>query len=226
MAKKQIYLGIPTYDGTIQSGIMTAIKFCGDVEYYLEISRSSFLTYTFNTLWCSALNLRSKGITHFAMLHADILPDVNWLQTLSDEMDTLKCDVLSAVSPIKDSSGETSTAFDADGFPEQFGETDQRAFNVRKLPLSECHERGRSFTDPKLLVNTGLMLVDITKPWVEKVRFRVVDVIHKLPHGFQQYSMSEDWCFSRDARMYNAKIYATNAVKLWHVGRKNYSNAN
>jgi hypothetical protein len=66
----------------------------------------------FNLLWIDALNLFEAGeISHFAMLHGDIMPDPEqrWIDVLLEEMDLHGAELVSAHSPIKDDRGLTSS---------------------------------------------------------------------------------------------------------------------
>ena len=108
------------------------------------------------------------------------------------------------------------------------GESDPH-WRVKRLTLQEIYQQyPPTFTHEKLLVNTGLILIDFRKPWVEKVWFEFEDRIiadPKSPGNFLAVGMSEDWVFSRRARSLGATLYATREVTVTHAGRKDYSNA-
>src|ERR1700756_2143001 len=73
----------------------------------------SLLACCHNQLWARALNERKKGITHICFLHSDVEPmNPDWLEVLYHEMVVTGADVISAIIPIKDHFGVTSTAFD------------------------------------------------------------------------------------------------------------------
>src|ERR1700756_1644190 len=73
----------------------------------------SLLACCHNQLWARALNERKKGITHICFLHSDVEPmNPDWLKVLYHEMVVTGADVISAIIPIKDHFGVTSTAFD------------------------------------------------------------------------------------------------------------------
>jgi hypothetical protein len=148
------------------------------------------------------------------MLHADVVPEDLWLDKMLAIMEDKKADVLSAVIPIKSPDGMTSTAIESDD-----------PWLPRRLNMAEVYERARTFTDPGLLVNSGLMLVDIRSAWVDRIFFRFEDKIQESDGEFKARVVSEDWLFSRDARKLGAKIYATTEVLVNHmVGVMAYSN--
>ncbi len=223
--KPKVFLGIPCYGNQVNEGVIDAVA-CASKRGLVAAKQAlnfSILTHTFNMLWASALNHRkTKGITHFALLHADIGPEVLWLDKMMDLMNEHGADVLSAVSPIKDDKGLTSTALD-----EPVGGHDPY-WRVRRLSLHEIHKKfPGTFTHGKLLVNTGCMLVDLRKPWVEKICFRFENAM--LPHptvegDFMPVVLPEDWAFSRDAKKLGAKLFATREVSLYHEGNIRFTN--
>jgi hypothetical protein len=180
----------------------------------------SALTRNFNELWCAALNEREKGVTHFMMLHDDIAPEPWFADTMMDIMTSNNADVVSVIVPIKDHTGYTSTALDAPPF------AGADPWRVTRLTMHEVYnDYPATFTRHNLLINTGCMLVDIRKPWVEQVRFRFEDKIVKRNGKFYAENMPEDWLFSQDALKLGAKLYATRVVKVNHVGQIKFSNA-
>lgn len=82
----KIFIAIPTYDGRAE--VMTCFRvFCqatnGPLKDRLGFrsETSSVLTQTFNALWSMALTQQQRGadIRYFAMVHADVVPQVGWL---------------------------------------------------------------------------------------------------------------------------------------------------
>lgn len=212
-----VQISSPSYDGRIHQGAMLGIMqatYNPEIKTILRISDCSSLTRVFNTLWCHALNDRPK-ITHFAMIHDDICPQPNWLDIMLSIMEKNKADVVSAISPLKTLEGKTSTAFGTGELGEQ-----------RKiLSIRAAFKMEPTITSDDILVNTGLMLVDMRKPWVEKVAFKFESDIVKGPDGkFFPVEVSEDWIFSREAKKLGAKLMATRMVQLKHMGRAAYTN--
>lgn len=128
----------------------------------------SLLANSFNRFWAHALTLKANGldITHFAMLHDDIVPQDGWLDVLMAEIIKHKADVVSALVPIKDWMGLTSSAIDHD---DGFGV-------IRRITMTEAYNLPETFDAEdcgypkgKLLANTGCWVCDFTKPWVTAV---------------------------------------------------------
>src|ERR1700730_152109 len=207
--KLKLFLALPNYGFQRHNTVQLLKAFVGGTsfhEIFPEEQTSSLLARGFNTLWTKALAERKNGLTHFLMLHADVVPwDDGWLTQLHQEMVRIGAQVLSAVSPLKDWKGLTSTALD---------ETP-----MRRLTMAEIMARPETFTDPDLLINTGMLLVDMRGDWVEQVYFTIKDGIRKNPDGsYTVLTESEDWGFSRQARRLGVQLWATRKVKLAHRG--------
>lgn len=222
MAK--VYLGIPFYGDKIGWGIpgalMRASKRAGCLSHY-RMQSFSVLPRNFNMLYAEALNSRKEGVTHFCMLHDDIVIEDYWLDKMLDIQERVKADVLSVVSPIKDGRGLTSTALDIP-MTDFMGE-----YTPRRLTLHEIFEKYEpTFTDEKILLNTAVMLVRINNDWADKISFDFDEKIVKNPSGnFEAFGMSEDWLYSRRAKAHGAKLFATREVLINHLGPTKYYNA-
>jgi hypothetical protein len=214
--KRKLFLALPIYGGQRYNTIALLHAFgatpCFD-EIFPAENASSLLAYGFNMLWLHALKLRKEqGVTHFLMLHADIVPlDAEWLAQLHSEMERAGAQVLSAVAPIKDGRGLTSTALD--GRP------------PRRLSMQDVLTLPVTFTHPDLLVNTGMLLVDLRPAWVEQIYFSITDRITKGADGsYAPECEPEDWHFSRLARRLGVQLWATRRVRLIHAGHAGFSN--
>lgn len=223
----KVYLGIPTHDGRIQNEVVNSILAGGKTLAFSQIEGGSALTFNFNNCYANALNNRRQGITHFMMLHSDIAVTMPlWCDTMVDIMEREDADVLSVVMPLK-TVGEdvTSTAIEE---VDDNHVTNPLGFKARKLTLRECAARGRTWTDPKLLVNTGLMLVDIRKPWAEKVWFEFKDFLGCAEENgvkrFFPVSLAEDYGFSRMVRSAGGKLVVTQEILAHHCGGGRFSN--
>jgi GT2 family glycosyltransferase len=220
-----VYIGIPTYDGRVHKNLTTALQKASANRHpkTTSILTCSLLPRAFNLLYAHALNERKNGTTHFCLLHDDVVPEPLWLDKMMEIMADQEADVLAAVIPIKDDKGLTSTALDL-----PVGEGDPH-WRVKRLTLSEIYSSYEStFTHEKILLNTGLMLVDLRKPWAEKVWFAFEDQIIPDPKksgDFMAVGISEDWFFSRKARELGAKLYATREISVTHTGSRDYSNS-
>jgi len=82
-----------------------------------------------------------------------------------------------------------------------------------------------TFTAPNLLLNTGLMLVKLSAPWVQQVYFHFEDKIIRVNGRRRAVLMPEDWMFSRDARKLGCTAqWATREVRVEHKGMATYPN--
>lgn len=220
MKKKFAFIGVPTHSGSIEGALANSLLAASDRhQYKVTVGQSSLLARGFNRLWIQALELRRAGVTHFLMIHADVVPLPGFLDRMLDIMEEKKAGVLSAVSPIKGEEGATSTAIDADQNEDHF------LRKVKRLTLKEIYETfEKTFTYEGLLVNTGLMLVDLSKSWVEKVYFRIQDQVRVVEGKLKSYTIPEDWDFSRQVRDHGGTVWATREIALKHVGHKAYMN--
>lgn len=184
----------------------------------------SLLPFCFNRIWCDALNYkRACPVTHFAMIHDDVCPEPGWLDVLLDELDATGADMVSAVAPIKNGYGLTSTAVDVGGNP----------WVPRRLSMTEVFDLPETFgvddvpwrePDSRLLVNTGLWVCRFDGGWPEQVCFRQQDRIERQPNGdYVARTIPEDWDFSRQLQSHGLKVVATRKVGLYH-GRQEFHN--
>lgn len=223
-----IYVALPTYNGDINGllgiQLMKAVTRNPHIEFVPNCLTASILTQCFNHAWCSALNEQKDGadVTHFLMVHADIWPEEDqWLEQLLSIMKEQQADVVSVISPMKDNRGLTSTAWDT------------HFHRPRRITMTEVH-RELPKTFEIALINTGMMLVDFTKPWVHdiaggeenNVPFFFTDLIRFTTEGKKLPTcIGEDWNFSRIIKeKYNAKIVATSDVAIIHKGSMYFSN--
>jgi len=218
--KIKVAVGMPHRDGWASYGaVMAATSGASDKYTHYTYNRgNSILTQTFNELFCDALNARdTEGVTHFAMLHNDVVPEKNWLSTLIDEMEECDLDVLSAVVPLKNQHGLTSTGVDTPGYP----------WGVHRLTMREVMELPPTFTaadvpfrqpDACLLLNSGCWAMRLTEPWVEGLHFRQQDRIVwcLATKSWAAQSISEDWDFSRQLHTRGCRVAATRKVALYH----------
>lgn len=220
-----VFLGQPGY-GQLTAGAARAFWRASrlpDDAVYRQYNEGSLLAANFNALWVSALNLARAGRApdYFAMLHADVEPQDWWLDTLIDELEDKNLDVLSAVVPIKDSHGLTSTALShPDGDPFRI---------LCRLTMADVHRLPETFTSDDvghpLLLNTGLWVCRFDEAWTRKVRFTINDRIVTLPDGsYRAQCEPEDWYFSRLCHELGLKLGATRKVKLEHRGTAAFTN--
>lgn len=229
-------IGIPSYDGQNSSrlgaALMNEARLPDVPRFTVAHKSSSLLAFSFNQLWCTALNNRHL-FSHFLMIHADIVPQkTGWLKQILAEMERVGADVLSATVPLKDEKGLTSTALLPDlTSAHRLGEKRARR---RRLALRELENFPQTFDaraavnalglaaeykKPALLVNTGFMLVDLRRAWVEEAFFTINDCVWKRADGkFACDVEPEDWFFSVRAAQLGAKVFATRSIALHHLG--------
>ena len=208
----------------------------GAVDVVAGAANSSVMTHGFNCLWAEALRLAEAGaIDYFLLHHADIeIRTPAWLDLMVAEMRRVGAAVLSAVVPIKDASGSVSTAVET-RFP----------WVAQKLTLADCRLLPKTFSaadlpdvmhhePPKrLLVNTGLMLVDLSRKeffatdsndelqFVFSIKDRIV---RKKDGGLAVQFWPEDWEFSRRCNVWGLPVFATTAVQVVHHGSHGWPN--
>jgi hypothetical protein len=214
--KLKLFLALPNY-GQRYNTVQLLKAFVGPSPFaavYPEEQCLSLLAYAFNTLWVHALAERKNGLTHFLLLHADIvLFDDDWLSQLYHEMARVGAQVLAAVSPLKGPSANGLTSTAIDGQP------------LRRFSMREIMAGPETFTHPDLLINTGMLLIDMRSDWVEQICFTIQDGISKNPDGsYTVLCSSEDWDFSRQARRLGVQLWATRRVRLCHVGQGYFPN--
>lgn len=199
------------------------------------VTGCSLLAHAFNEAWTVALNRQKAGqnIPYFLMLHDDIVPEDWFVMKLVKECEKYpEADMISCLVPLKDFSGNTSTAIDKPG--------DQYTWE-RRISLSEADKLPETFTaadcgypDRPLLANTGCWICRFDRPWRHKVNdkgeleafFRIDNRIHRHPNTGHWIADAEpeDWFFSRRLQQLGGKVMVTKAVKLEHWGMTPYPN--
>jgi len=235
MAATSIFLGCPLSDGRIDVGAARSIFSTATQVHNLMVVPhvTSLLCANFNALWCHALNAReSSHLKWFAMLHSDIEPEYWWLDKLIAEADKHGADLLSAVVPVKNVKGLTSTAIARPGsrftpfcrltmqqvrhqqFPDTF-DIHGAAEALERLPGDLRIEH---VPREALLVNTGCFVCRIDQPWSENVWFTIHDGIERIDGKWTAVAQSEDWTFSRLVAGQGARVMATRTIALAHKG--------
>lgn len=201
-------------------------------------SSNSLLANNFNRHWVEALKKFKEGVvTHFVMLHGDVIPEDGWMDVMHAEMVEHDLDILSAVVPIKSEKGVTSTAI---GYPD-------RPWGVwKRLTMREVYALPETFgaehTEQPgwpLLVNTGCMMIRLSPEWPFyyteseglEFRFEIRDWIIPKPPDTPDGEVKleccvqpEDWGFSRKAWRRGLRVMATRKVALSHIGASSYPN--
>jgi predicted O-methyltransferase YrrM len=217
-----------------------------DIQFVRDRAGGSLLANSFNSSWCTALNMQERFeknnepyyIKYWGLLHDDIVPEDGWLKHLIEEADANEADLVSAVVPLKEFSGVTSSAIDLLG-DDPF---DGGHWSVeRRLTLTEAHRQKPTFTaadlgfaDRRLLANTGCWICRFDKPWIREVDergnaklfFTINDRIRRDPQTglWRTFVEPEDWFFSRQLQNVGGKVCLTTRVKLCHWGLTPYPN--
>jgi len=208
--KPTLLCALPSYDGR-RCNASAMVELCGirNMNVRFMQIQSSLLALGFNKAWAAALDAEAE---FFLLLHDDLLPVTDhWPAVLFDELTTNKASMLSVVSPIKTADGLTSTALETDDI-----------WNPRRLSLAEVFARDETWTEPGLLVNTGLLLVDFRQDWVKGTCFTIRDRITVRDGQRVAEAQPEDWDLTRQARAAGASIFATRKVVVQHVGHASY----
>jgi hypothetical protein len=226
------FVGIPTGAGdSMSAATANALVNASNARHNVSVRTmsGSILTCTFNSLYANALNMMDElNLKYFIMLHNDIGPiPEDWLDKLINLANEHDADILSVVSPIKSEMGLTSTAIDTDPYrPRRITMTEIQklpgTFGAKDLPENQAHSKCG------LLINTGVMLVNLHKAASRNLFFEFNDRIIRLKNkGKEEYVAEvepEDWNFSRKANAAGLRVFATSEIPLLHVGTLPYSN--
>lgn len=186
----------------------------------------------FNILLAMALNLAADGkITHYAMLHSDISPQPLWMDIMLSELDRLDADMISAVVPIKDPRGVTSSGI---------GDTTCPWHPLRRFTMEEVCQYPATFNAADagypggmLLHNDGCVVMDLRKPVFHKCNdsgelFAAFNFPRRIIRGEDgkliAQGESEDWYWSRMLHELGANTYCTRKVGLEHNGAFGFPN--
>jgi hypothetical protein len=237
----RIFLGCPTHDGRIHDGCAKFFYKNASQQHIVEAAVATFslLTFNCNLLWSWALSGHEAGLADwFALIHSDVEPGPNWLDTLIAEADRHGADVMTAVIPIKNQKGFTSTAISHpsdecrpffrltmaqvrhSGFPVTF-DRDLALSALRMLP-GELQIKAP--TPANLLCNTGCMVCRLGGAWCDptKVFFDEVTTFERINGLLTPIVRSEDWFFTARAAIHGAKVMATTALRIVHHGTSAY----
>lgn len=203
-----LFVGLPSHDGTRLNAMALADIMATRKDVVLAERTGCFLPANRNDLWCQALNMNPRPDL-FLWLDADVIPDNGFMDVLEAEMLATGAHLMGGVVSMKGKPGDTSIATDGD----EYG---------RKTKRMMVHEMTGTFTHPRLLLSTGLILVDFKAPWVEKVSFSTEDGIRKEGDLFVTINDSEDYRWCRQVRSHGGTIYATRKVGTIHIGKRDH----
>lgn len=236
-----VMLGTLTHNGQLHGGMARTFYSHASLTHnvFMKAIPTSLLAAGYNQLWCEAINRQPEmKWRYLAILHADIVPEDFWLDKLIELADKYDADVMSAIVPIKDSQGVTSTAVSrahhmhGNNFS-CYTRLTQRQVNDPLMPetfdwlmLREAMPNLQgSIKLPEefnLLVNTGCVVIRCDRQWSPNVHFTINDRLVMNNGGLSFEVEPEDWYFSRRVREEGGRVFATRAVKLKHVGTMEY----
>lgn len=220
---KKVFLGLPYYNNFSRHTLVTVLNACtrggGKYEIHLDVASTSATPFCFNQLLRQALD---TDCDYFVMLHSDLgTSEPDWVFKLINLLETNQLDVISAVAPIKNNQGLTSTA------------VDNREFFPRRLTLSEINAGPEVLTNDvcksmhgsALLINTGMMMwrMETLKKCVPEFAFEFHDGWLAMPdetggRRLNPYFQPEDWLMSRFLDRKGIAYAATRAIATLHEG--------
>jgi SAM-dependent methyltransferase len=156
------------------------------------------LPHNFNALLTHCLNWRDEGkCSHMAMIHSDVSAERGWLDLLAEEMHAHGLIAISAVVAIKDPDNDrTSTAIGRRSDPWEA----KRYVHVRdreRMPVTFTSKDVCTDNDEVLLINTGLMLLDLRHEFWDTFAFEVPTAILRKEGKRFPIFRPEDWEMSR-----------------------------
>lgn len=237
MNDRKVFLGCPTHDGRMESAAADIFYSAASKDPVIIMNnQSSALTANCNHLYATALNYKKHHpLKWFALLHSDVIPEEFFVDKLIALAEQHEADFMSAVIPIKDQRGVTSTGF-------LFGNSFHTRITQKQLwnehmpatfdgpmALAAIEKMGQSgnmfFQHNVLLANTGCMVVRLDKDWSEKLFFTIEDQIYQGEDGlFKVRFFPEDWNFSLMVNNHGGKVMCTREVLVKHAGGTRYSN--
>ncbi len=183
------------------------------------------LPHTFNSLLCQSLDWRDKGkVTHMAMIHSDVTAERGWLDLLAEEMHAHDLVAISAVVAIKDPDQDrTSTAIGSRSEPWEAKRYIHRRHHG-KMPVTFTGDDVCEGDDEVLLINTGLMLLDLRHEFWDEFCFVVPTTIRRIEGRRAPIFRPEDWEMSRELDRAGVRYGATWRPFVEHLGRTSWDN--
>lgn len=232
MKPLKVFLALPSYTGRrYNTSAIVAAHECPGPFSSVRVAdfggNASLLAYAFNRLWAKALTARRKeGFTHFCMLHDDVKPlERTWLRDLAGIMERTGAQALSVVLPMKEHwkapvpdivSTALDTTQEGDDWP------GCAHFSLRQLE----EDFPKTFTVPNLLINTGLLLIDLRESWVEDVYFQTRECMNVNDKGeFSPLSIGEDYELSRELTARGVPVWVTRLIPAVHYGVTCWANS-
>lgn len=234
-----VLIAIPAASNTIHADMAQQVYCNASRNYKVSVIRmtSSLLANNCNRLWCYGVNLRKQhNFKWFSMLHTDVVPEPFWIDKMIATASEYGADLLSAVIPIKNPTGITSTAVQlGNEFPYDTlrltlrqlwdphfpGTFDLSALRQAMPRLAQENQVDLSRA-VNLLVNTGCMICRIDQEWANRIYFTINDLVWMNGAELEAYVEPEDWFFSRQVALRGGKVMATKEISVQHAGEGRY----
>lgn len=184
------------------------------------------LTHNFNTLLAQCLAWRDEGrLTHLAMVHSDVSAERGWADLLAEEMHLHSLVAISAVVAIKDPEDDrTSTAIGSKSDPWEPLRYVRRR-DMGRLPVTFTGKDVCRGDDEVLLINTGLMLIDLRCEFWDSFAFKVYNRVLVQEDGTRRPQFRpEDWEMSRELEAAGLRYGATWRPLVDHHGCRVWNN--
>lgn len=218
------------FDGRLSQGAIEAFNM-GFFPTHNGITTHNIMGFQpFHSLLCVGFNAgvaaaKNEGVEYFALLHADLAPQGQWLKQLLDDAREYDLDIIHAPAAIKDGRGVTSTAM---------AYTTDKWAPKRRLTIKELAKLPEVFTiddvreriDSRaqvLLPNTGCLLMRCGEWFQTWQGFCFDDIVAINEEGRHVASfVPEDWNLGFDAHASGIRVGATTRVKTLHTGYAQY----
>jgi hypothetical protein len=230
-----VFLAVPSYGSLLPRAVLSieqATRKGSELDVLKSLRDRSLLAFSFNDLWCEALNRQKElRLTHFAMHHADIEAEAGWLDTLVSEQERCGADVLSCVVAIKDTGGDSSTAVH-----------DYENKRMKRLSFADIADLPETFEiadlpgagKRALCVNTGLWVCNFAKIAAMQERTKPIPLLWFECHDsigwseekqqWEALNLPEDWHFSLQCADKGLKVMATKRIRVVHWGAVGFRN--
>ena len=216
----KVFIGIPTHNNQVTIGTARCLQTTGLVDAVVKMQGRSLLCPNFNDLFCQAVN---QGADYFLLLHSDIeVTTDGWAAKMLDIMTREQVDVLSVLSPIKntdDFSCGISNSTCSKRY--RFSKDD-----VTKLPptFRTADVRKDWGKDAVLMVNTGVLMIRCKKVQPDVFTFQMADIVNRKEGKCITDNVPEDWFFSMLLNKGAVPYACTREVELLHYGVSGWSN--
>ena len=217
---EKVYIGVPTHDNRVSIGTAQCLQRTGEIDAIVKMQARSLLCINFNDLFCQAHN---QGADYFLLLHSDIeVTTDKWVERMLEIMKRDKLDVLSVLSPIKNTNDFSTGASTSNCMRRhRFSKDD-----IAKLPQTfrTADIRKDWGDDAVLMINTGVLLVRCKKIKPDIFPFEMLDGCRNVDGKYMTDNVPEDWMFSMHLNGSAVPYACTREISLLHYGVSGWSN--